>query len=153
MDIDALPQVMGPDGEFHAVDEEVDLSGTTPEAWLALGLFWLLGLTVFLQFFTRYVLNNSFAWTEEIAVYCLVAVVFVGSSMCVRLSRHIHVDFLYRYLHGAPGRFVRRQSIRLRRRRYRFALGPVAWRRQRSRDQHAARDRRQAEHPGLPVPR
>jgi len=39
---------------------------------------------VFLQFFTRYVLNNSFAWTEEVAIFCLVAVVFLGSAMCVR---------------------------------------------------------------------
>ena len=61
-------------------------------------MFWLMALAVFLQFFTRYVLNDSLAWTEEIATYCLVAVVFVGSSMCVRLGRHIQVDFLFRYL-------------------------------------------------------
>ena len=36
MDLDALPPVMGPDGEFHAIDEAVDLSRTTPEAWLSL---------------------------------------------------------------------------------------------------------------------
>jgi len=41
--IDDLPQVMGDDGEFHAQDEAVDLSGTPPEAWLALGFFWVLG--------------------------------------------------------------------------------------------------------------
>ena len=52
-----------------------------------------MALAVFLQFFTRYVLNDSFAWTEEIATYCLVGVVFLGSAMCVRLRRHIHVDF------------------------------------------------------------
>ncbi len=34
---------------------------------------------VFLQFFTRYVLNDCYAWTEEIAVYCLIGVVFLGS--------------------------------------------------------------------------
>ena len=43
-------------------------------------------------------------WTEEIAIYCLVAVVFLGSAMCVRLNRHIHVDFLYRYLSPGAGR-------------------------------------------------
>ena len=101
MDIDALPQVMGPDGEFHAVDEAVDLSGTTPEAWLALGLFWLLGLTVFLQFFTRYALNNSASWTEEIARYFLVATVFIGAAIGVAKNNHIQVDLLYRWLpHG-----------------------------------------------------
>ncbi|MFL5144028.1 MAG: hypothetical protein ACJ8DP_11890, partial [Microvirga sp.] len=61
-----MPRVMGDDGEFHAQDEEVDLSDTTYEGWVALGFFWILGSVVFYQFFTRYVLNNSAAWTEEI---------------------------------------------------------------------------------------
>ena len=59
---------------------------------------------VFLQFFTRYVLNDSYAWTEEIATYCLIGVVFLGSAMCVRLSRHIQVDLVYRYLPHARRR-------------------------------------------------
>ena len=98
MDIDALPQVMGDDGEFHAVDEAVDLSGTLPEAWLALGIFWALGLTVFHQFFTRYALNNSASWTEEIARYLLVATVFIGAAIGVAKNNHIQVDLLYRWL-------------------------------------------------------
>ena len=57
-----------------------------------------MALLVFLQFFSRYVLNDSYAWTEELAVYCLIGVVFIGSAMCVRACRHIQVDFLYRYL-------------------------------------------------------
>jgi TRAP-type C4-dicarboxylate transport system permease small subunit len=88
-------------------DEEVapvDLSGHGIEDWVTLAIFWVICGCVFLQFFTRYVLNNSFAWTEEIAIYCLVAVVFLGSSMCVRASRHIHVNFLYRYLSKPVGR-------------------------------------------------
>lgn len=89
---------------FDDVAVPDDISGYGVEDWLTLGFFWLMCLCVFLQFFTRYVLNNSFAWTEEIAIYCLVAVVFLGSSMCVRLSRHIHVDFLYRYLSPFAGR-------------------------------------------------
>ncbi|WP_262297474.1 TRAP transporter small permease [Microvirga sesbaniae] len=79
----------------------VDLSGYAFEDWLSLALFWAMSLAVFVQFFTRYVLNDSFAWTEEIATNLLVALVFIGSSMCVRMSRHIQVDFLYRYL--SPG--------------------------------------------------
>ena len=90
-------------------DEEVapvDLSGHGAEDWVTLVIFWLMCLCVFLQFFTRYVLNDSFGWTEEIAIFCLVAVVFLGSSMCVRASRHIHVDFLYRYLPKTGGRIL-----------------------------------------------
>ncbi|HSV54098.1 MAG TPA: TRAP transporter small permease [Burkholderiaceae bacterium] len=96
--IDDLPQVMGDDGEFHAQDDAVDLSGTALEAWVALGFFWVLGLTVFYQFFTRYVLNDSAAWTEEIARYLLIATVFTGAVIGVVKNNHIQVDFFYRYM-------------------------------------------------------
>ncbi len=106
IDIDALPKVMGDDGEFHAVDEAVDLSGTTVEAWAALVLFWLLGATVFYQFFTRYALNNSASWTEEIARYLLIGTVFVGAAIGVAKNNHIQVDLLYRYLAPRPARWL-----------------------------------------------
>jgi len=86
----------------HTFEEEsvpkVDLGVYAFEDWVALVIFWVMALAVFLQFFTRYVLNDSYAWTEEIATYCLIGVVFIGASMCVRLSRHIQVDLVYRYL-------------------------------------------------------
>lgn len=86
----------------HTFEEEavpkVDLGIYAFEDWVALAIFWVMALAVFLQFFTRYVLNDSYAWTEEIATYCLIGVVFIGASMCVRLSRHIQVDLVYRYL-------------------------------------------------------
>ena len=97
-DIDAMPKVMGDDGQFHATDEEVDLSGTPIEAWVALGFFWLLGATVFYQFFTRYVLNNSASWTEEIARYLLIATVFTGATIGVAKNNHIQVDFFYKFM-------------------------------------------------------
>ncbi|HUG63199.1 MAG TPA: TRAP transporter small permease [Methylomirabilota bacterium] len=91
----------------HAFEEEVapvDLSHYAVEDWVTLAVFWGMALCVFLQFFTRYVLNNSLAWTEEIAINALVVTVFLGSAMCVRLSRHIQVDVLYHYL---PARVAR----------------------------------------------
>lgn len=98
MDIDAGPKVMGDDGEFHATDEAVDLSATPAEAWIAVLLFWALAGVVFTQFFTRYALNDSASWTEEIARYLLIGVVFVGASIGVAKDNHIQVDLLYRYL-------------------------------------------------------
>jgi TRAP-type transport system small permease protein len=97
-DIDSAPDALDSNGEFHMVDDEVDLSSTTIESWVALGVFWVLGLVVFYQFFTRYALNNSAAWTEEIARYLLVATVFIGASIGVAKNNHIQVDFLYRHL-------------------------------------------------------
>lgn len=91
-------KIVGDDGQFHTEDEAVDLRGTTMEAWAALGVFWLLGLTVLYQFVTRYVLNDSAAWTEEIARYLLVGVVFLGASIGVVKNNHIQVDFFYRHL-------------------------------------------------------
>ena len=102
--IDDLPQILGDDGQFHAQDEAVDLSGTTFEAWVALGFFWILGLTVFYQFFTRYVMNDSAAWTEEIARYLLIASVFTGATIGVVKNNHIQVDFFYRYMPRRMGR-------------------------------------------------
>jgi TRAP-type C4-dicarboxylate transport system permease small subunit len=95
--------------ELAAVFEEeqpVDLSVLGFEDWVAIAIFWMMTAAVVLQFFTRYVLNDSFAWTEEIAVYCLIGVVFVGSAMCVRLSRHIQVALIYRYLPHGPARVL-----------------------------------------------
>jgi len=96
--IDDMPRVMGDDGQFHAPGEAVDLSGTPPEAWVAVTFFWILGLTVFYQFFTRYVLNDSASWTEEIARYLLIATVFTGATIGVIKNNHIQVDFFYRYM-------------------------------------------------------
>ena len=104
MDIDAMPKVMGDDGEFHATDEAVDLSHTPLEAWVSVALFWALGGVVFTQFFTRYALNDSASWTEEIARYLLIGVVFVGASIGVAKNNHIQVDLLYRYLPQPVGR-------------------------------------------------
>jgi TRAP-type transport system small permease protein len=66
----------------------------------------LLGLCVFYQFFTRYVMNDSAAWTEEIARYLLMSTVFVGIAASVRRTRHIHVDFLYRLIPAKAGRVM-----------------------------------------------
>jgi TRAP-type transport system small permease protein len=104
--IDDMAPVMGEDGQFHTQDEVVDLSGTTVEAWVALGFFWLLGAVVFYQFFTRYVLNDSAAWTEEIARYLLIATVFTGATIGVIKNNHIQVDFLYRFMPKGMARWM-----------------------------------------------
>jgi TRAP-type C4-dicarboxylate transport system permease small subunit len=104
MDLDALPKVMGDDGEFHATDEAVDLSHTTIEGWVSLAIFWSLGGVVFYQFITRYVFNNSASWTEEIARYLLIGTVFVGASIGVAKNNHIQVDLLYRWLPASVAR-------------------------------------------------
>ncbi|MBO0902102.1 TRAP transporter small permease [Jiella sonneratiae] len=58
-------------------------------------VFWALAIVVFLQFFTRYVLNDSLGWTEEIARYLLIGVTFIGAISAVRRESHIAVELLY----------------------------------------------------------
>ncbi len=96
--------VLDAEGHFHATDERIDLSVYAWEDWFTLAVFWLLALVVFYQFFTRYVLSDSAAWTEEIARYMLIVVTFVGAAMGVRRNTHIHVEFIYRYLPAGAGR-------------------------------------------------
>ena len=83
---------------FADGDETVDLSDVIAEAWLALAFFWLLGLTVLYQFITRYVFNDSAAWTEEVARYLLIATVFIGAVIGVAKNNHIQVDFFFRFM-------------------------------------------------------
>lgn len=95
----------GPDlGELNIgrVDDEAepDLSDYRIEDWGTLAFFWAMAIIVFLQFFTRYVLNDSLAWTEEIARYLLICVGFLGGSMAVRRYSHIHVEFMYLFMPG-----------------------------------------------------
>jgi TRAP-type C4-dicarboxylate transport system permease small subunit len=85
-----------PEGDVHLIvaeDAEVVIEHH-PEDWIAFVLFWALAFIVFLQFFTRYILNDSLAWTEEIARYGLMWVVFIGGAMVTRRNSHIAVELL-----------------------------------------------------------
>ena len=87
-------------------DSQLDFSEVTLEAWLALGFFWILGATVFYQFITRYVFNDSDAWTEEISRYLLIATVFVGAVIGVAKNNHIQVDFFFRFMTAGMAKAV-----------------------------------------------
>ena len=92
---------------FEEADQHpVDLADVAPEDWLTLVLFWLMCALVFTQFFTRYALNDSYAWTEELATNCLIAIVFIGAAVCIRKDRHIQVDILYRFLPAGVARVM-----------------------------------------------
>ena len=99
-------QVLDNQGGFHVSDEPVDLSRYGWEDWISFMIFWALAFVVFYQVYTRYVLDDPAGWTEEIARYLLVAVVFIGASMSVRKNNHIHVDFLYRLIPRVLGRVL-----------------------------------------------
>jgi hypothetical protein len=82
-------------------DEEVVIEHH-PEDWIAFAIFWSLAFIVFLQFFTRYVLNDSLSWTEEIARYGLMWIVFIGGAMVTRRNSHIAVELLSNVMGPGP---------------------------------------------------
>src|ERR1700682_3904813 len=90
--------VLNAAGEFDVHDAPIDISHYRFEDWTAFALFWILAIVIFYQFFTRYALNDSASWTEEIARYLLIATAFVGAAINVRKNNHIQVDFFYRLL-------------------------------------------------------
>src|SRR6266699_4785458 len=95
-----------PDDDVHLIvarDEEVVIQHH-PEDWMAFVLFWALAFIVFLQFFTRYILNDSLAWTEEIALYGLMSLAFIGGAVVTRKKSHIAVELVSNLMGPGPMR-------------------------------------------------
>ena len=81
--------------ELEILDDISDIKWIDAPVFI---IFWTLLIIVFVQFFTRYALNSSLSWTEEIARYLLILLGFVGSVTCVRKRSHIYLEFFYRFL-------------------------------------------------------
>src|SRR3954454_12562473 len=82
----------------EALEREYRLNGT--EEVVTFALFWVLTTVVFLQIFTRYVLNDSLNWTEDVALYLLIVITFIGGGIALRRNSHIYLEMLYRYMPG-----------------------------------------------------
>ncbi|MGQ9366620.1 TRAP transporter small permease [Azospirillum sp. ST 5-10] len=79
-------------------DSEFDARSFAVEDYVAFVFFWFMALVVFAQFFSRYALNDSIIWTEEVARYLLIAVTFFGAAMAARRNSHIAIELTYRLL-------------------------------------------------------
>lgn len=82
-------------------------------AWLdwlldkaTLTLLVLLNLVVGLQVFSRYVLNHSLYWSEELARYLFVWLVFLSAAMVLRMDRHIQVTAFVDLLPAPPRKAI-----------------------------------------------
>ena len=65
----------------------------------------LIGVSV-LQVFSRYILNHSFPWTEEIGRYSFVYLTFIGAALCIRNEMNINLDLLTKRLTKSVGAFL-----------------------------------------------
>jgi TRAP-type C4-dicarboxylate transport system permease small subunit len=106
MNINPKTTNAAPSDDVHLIvveDEEVVIEHH-PEDWFAFVLFWALAFIVFLQFFTRYILNDSLAWTEEIARYGLMSLAFIGGAVVTRKKAHIAVELVSNLMGPGPVR-------------------------------------------------
>ena len=54
----------------------------------------------FLQVFTRYVLNNSLSWTEELARYIFIWMTMLAAPVALRKGMHASVNILEKFFKG-----------------------------------------------------
>ena len=66
--------------------------------WAAMALATAIILILCAQIFFRYVLNSSIVWSEEVATWCLVWLVFIGSAAIMYRWEHVHIPLLIRRL-------------------------------------------------------
>src|SRR5947207_5517493 len=66
--------------------------------WVAMALATIIIAILFVQIFYRYVLNTSIVWSEEVATWCLVWLVFIGSAAIMYRWEHVHIPMLIRRL-------------------------------------------------------
>jgi len=67
-------------------------------------LFAVQVIVVFFQVVWRFIFNNPFSWSEELARFLQVWLILLASSVCIRKGRHLAVDFA---THALPFRINR----------------------------------------------
>ena len=68
--------------------------------WLAISFFVVMVVSAFLQIFTRYVVNASLPWTDELARYTFIWSTMLGAALVHRKRGHIMIDLLVDRLVG-----------------------------------------------------
>lgn len=63
------------------------------EDWLTVVIMGLLALITFANVLVRYFTSQSFAWTEEISVFLMIALSLVAGSASVARNRQIRIEY------------------------------------------------------------
>jgi len=54
----------------------------------------VMGVSIVIQVFARYVLNNPTGWSEELARYIFVWITLLGSAVVLKRGKHVEVGYL-----------------------------------------------------------
>ncbi len=63
-----------------------------PEEFIIIPLIFAMSFIIFIQVITRYVFHNSLTWSEELARYLFVWLVYFSVSFTARRQKHIRID-------------------------------------------------------------
>jgi len=88
------------------VDQNFRWKDISIEGWICLPIFWILACVVFWQFFTRYALNDSAVWTEELARQLLILLTFFGAAYAMTTQAHISINYFIDKIKGRPRKIV-----------------------------------------------
>jgi TRAP-type C4-dicarboxylate transport system permease small subunit len=75
--------------------------------WVVIALMAAMAVLVFANVVTRYLLNFSLNWVEEITRYMMIWVGFLGSGLVLRYGAHIAVDLFQDWLPASAARALR----------------------------------------------
>ena len=64
------------------------------ETYIAAILFAIIAVLLTVQVFSRYVLNHSFAWTEELATLLFVPMIYCGIASAVTKRKHVSIEIV-----------------------------------------------------------
>lgn len=64
-----------------------------------IGILLFIIMTLFLsyQIISRYLFNLSLAWTEELSMYCLIWVCYIGAAAAVRERKHLRITMAFEW--------------------------------------------------------
>jgi TRAP-type C4-dicarboxylate transport system permease small subunit len=82
------------------------------EEAVAVAAMALLVLITLLNVVTRYLTDESFAWTEEISVFLMVVMALAGASAVAARDSHIRIEFFFNRK-NADGQEVPRRSLQM----------------------------------------
>lgn len=69
---------------------------------IIISIFIVQVLVIFIQVIWRFILNNPFSWSEELARYLQVWMILLTSSVCIKKGSHLTVDYA---THALPFKF------------------------------------------------
>lgn len=70
---------------LKALDENIEL-------FICIILMSLMTMLIFVQVFMRYVMQNSLVWSEELARYVFIWLIYFGISYGAKIMKHIKID-------------------------------------------------------------